>query len=352
MALLGVQGFLRDVLLLGSNAELIYATPYPVPLGFPAGWPVVVAVGLAALGWCGIAAERGSHAARASRWRSWWPARWRRAGVLCRGRTFPKGCCARSTGRCSTSVSTRRRSCSPHSRSCSCAGFGRMPAPWPLERRRLLAAVVFAQYTYVELYPRVDTMHLIVAMPAALVVAAAVTARLSAAGRTPRACARPRCAADSPSPVRRSPSHPSSRSSKAASRCGAAAGFRLPWSRVPVVLENVRATDLRALDATLDYLDARLGPEEALFAFPALGLVPFALGRPTPTPHDYFFPGRPDHGRRGADPGASRRGAAALRVTLNRRLGFFSESPAYYFPPAPPRAHASTGWPRASAATT
>jgi hypothetical protein len=39
---LGVGGLLREIFLVGTDFALVYATPYPIPFGFPDAWPLLV----------------------------------------------------------------------------------------------------------------------------------------------------------------------------------------------------------------------------------------------------------------------------------------------------------------------
>lgn len=327
---LGVGGFVREVLLLGSNADVIYATPYPIPLGFPASWPLVAAVGLLVGGLLGEGVAHG-RVARRTALLVVGSGAVAAGGLLALWAQMPEGL--------TRSITWQVQHVGFYAVPVMLMGVawrvvGRLRSGGPgLDEggRALLVATTFGAALFVTLYPRVDTMHLILAMPSALVVAAAVTRRL--------ACTWGPIVGLPPSVVRRGLVAVAAALALVAAVPnwqGLVDGQRDGWvtlrsTRAPIRIEAARATDLLAFDALLDDLRTRRRPGDEIFGFPAMALVPFALGARTPTPHDYFFPGRPDH----ADEAEIVRMLAAAPprfvVTLNRRFGFFSEAPAYYF---------------------
>jgi hypothetical protein len=147
-----------------------------------------------------------------------------------------------------------------------------------IRSRPAIAVVVAATLGYLQLFPRMDFWHLMSLAPASLASLTIVAATLgpgiarvvagllavTAVGRlTP---ALPVIAAS----MSMAPSPP-------------------PVARVDVRWDLLRDEAVRRFPEVVEAVRGR----RRVAGFPALGLVNFALGEPSPWRHDYFFPGRP-----------------------------------------------------------
>jgi Dolichyl-phosphate-mannose-protein mannosyltransferase len=327
---LGADGFGREILLLGAGVERIYGLIYPEPTLWSA-----LAVGLLlATAFLPLAIERG------------WLAR---RGLIALGVAALAGVVA--------SVSTF--ALAPEGLVISTAmqlenlSFFVLPAIlagavalWLRGRRqpRPTVALVYALLLFIQVYPRIDFMHVVISMPSALVVAAGLlvgverrwVAALGFAADEParaRAMVWVRVAAVVPIAL------------ALLARAAPLAEARLRWDEgpawrpmtalgaeaLPVAIERDRDHDLRELRRVAALVESATGPDDQLLVFPALGVVPFMTDRRTPVPHDYFYAGRPSHADEARMLGQIEAARPPLAITLNDRLGYFSASPAYYF---------------------
>jgi hypothetical protein len=144
--------------------------------------------------------------------------------------------------------------------------------------RGAIAVVATAALGYLELYPRMDFWHLLPLAPVSLVTASVVAGALG------------------------------SRAADVLAGLLVVASLGRLVPALPVLAEAVRwredpprvarldlAWDLHRDEAVrrLPELVGALAGRRTVAGFPALGIVNFALGAPSPWRHDYFFPGRP-----------------------------------------------------------
>jgi hypothetical protein len=152
-----------------------------------------------------------------------------------------------------------------------------MVATGRLRSRVALAVVPAAAVGYLQLYPRMDFWHLLPLVPASLAALALVATAVPAAGRVTLVLLVVACLG------RLVPTIP-----VLAGIAGESSGApRVP--RLDIDWNVLTEDRLRRLPDVVDAV--RNDPEVA--GFPALGIVSFAIGRPSPWRHDYFFPGRP-----------------------------------------------------------
>jgi hypothetical protein len=341
---MGIERFGREVLLLGAGVERIYLLYYPDP----SGWSVAALAGLSAVWLVPLALERDWISPRSLGWVV-------AAGVvvglvaLAFLGLAPEGFLL--------SIALQFENLSYFVIPALLAGcvLG-LVVDWVRRAGReergdgdLLAVratlVVYGLLLFIQLYPRIDFMHVVISMPSALVLAAGVLAEVQR--RWWRVLGDPRV-----------PTIPHGRAWLAI-RVGIVlpvlvglavravpfvdARFAteddlslrettsLGFSAMPIEIERDRDHDFQELAATARFVSESTGADEPVLVFPALGIIPFLADRRTPVEHDYFFAGRPSHADEARMVEEIDRARPPLVVTLGDRLGYFSAAPAYYF---------------------
>jgi len=335
LAVLGVQGLLHEIFLVGTDFDLVYATPYPLPLGLPDTWPLLATVGIAALAIGGIAVHRGRlRVGTAVAMLAVTGAAM--VGVIVHFARIPEGLPR------AVMLQTQY------------VGFFAAPllygvvgAAWLRRMRRparalraleprLLGVLVFAVCMYPELYPRIDPTHLIIALPSGLVLAAWAAARASDAWAVALGVSRrvPRGVVVAVAAALALIASVPNLSAFVERRDGVLRRrdtVDVASPAAPVHVDAAHASDVRALNALLGYLRARLRPDEGVFGFPGMALVPYLLGHPSVTRHDYWYAGRPDHLEEAEVVRMLETDVPRYAITVNRNIGFFSNSARYYF---------------------
>jgi len=324
---LGAAGFARDVLLLGSPAAALYYLPHP----FPEFYGLIAVIAVLGVAVAGRAIARG----------------WLAPSVPVLAGAVIVGLLALRVSRGAVMPESMASSIFAQLQN---AGFwlapiahwggilllGRARGPHPLgrEQRVLLALVPLAVGMYLQLYPRTDDAHLVMAMPVSAVLATALLARVLAWWtRAPRMFGvSTRLVLDGAVAsvvlvvvlMRITPGIEAWGLSRAHST------LLVDSPTIGVRVDPSAADDLTAFGLATTFLRTHTTPGEPALAFPALTGLLFAAQLTSPVPHDYWYPGRPDH----EDEAAMVRTLAAapprFAVTLNEGWSFFHGAPPYF----------------------
>lgn len=200
------------------------------------------------------------------------------------------------------------------------------------------ALVAFAALYQLQVFPRVDLIHVAMSAPPVLLAAAVVASRLAevplAAARRPRTLV----------------------AGTVALAAVLAGGRALPTMlerlrepmvpldlgpRAPLVVAQRHAGEYDGLSRTVREVRRRSRPGEPLFAFPDLPGIGFLAGRPTPWTWLYFVPGRPSREDQGAILAELERSPPAVVVLDANPEPAFAGAEAYYDRIAE---HLSRGW--------
>ena len=327
---LGIDGFLRDVLLIGSGAADLYYLPHPPPELYAAVVTAAV-LGIALLG----------------------------RGILS-GRVSPLPPFVLLVGGVIGGVVAL------HLFSLAPEGF-RRSVLWQLENaafwlaplanyggvvllarrlrgpvadpstRNLAVLAPLAIAMYLQLYPRSDFMHLLMGVPLTFLLALTLLRRVAAwwsAGAWPEWTKGRhavgtfaglvfflvfglRLGADLEPLARIAVRHDVPRE-----------GIRS--DRATLWVEAQSGDDLLAFGKTAAWLRDRVTPGEPVLSFPATAGLLFVTATTSPVPHDYWYPGRPSHEDEAAMLATLRAAPPRYVVTLNSGWFFFTRSPAYF----------------------
>ena len=327
LARLGVAGFARDVLLLGSPAAALYYLAHPPPEFYA----VAVVAGALGFALAGYAVARGwlpsavpvvvaVAAVVVLAWRVW-------AGAI-----MPESV--------ASSLSWQLLNAgfwlAPLAHWGGIAAVARAPreAPPAGESRFLAALVPLAVAMYLQLYPRTDDFHLVIAMPISVVLATTLLARvLGWWTHAPRLVGLPTRA------VVHAALALVVATAVLARIAPAVQGWWLSRATPTLLVDSptvgVRtdpgaADDLTGFGLATRFLTRHTTPGEPALAFPALTGLLFAADLTSPIPHDYWYPGRPDERDEEAMVETLRAAPPRFVVTLNDGWTFFYGAPAYF----------------------